>query len=550
MTAAPDHSPLRDKDLPMQPDLSLVDPLEYNLATRTNAGDVIIRSAAIFPDRVAIVDGDREVTYRELAETVDRLGHALLGLDLPAGSPVALTMMNSWRLLATYYACARAGLVCMPLNFLLAGEDQAWILQDATPRALVTDAAFRPLHEQVLPGVTSVEHVIVTDEESPQPVAGRSTHHWQSLVDRAPATPLEVLVDDRDTVQCLYTSGTTSRPKGVLTSHTALVTSLLSNALVTRQSWGRDSPVMLVVLPMFHVTALNTVTMPVLMMGGTAVLAGMAFDPARSLDLMEQRRVTHMMMLPLMHRACLAEQSARPRDLSSVTTAIYAMAPMPADLLAAVDEMYPNADVILGSGQTEVVPTTTMQWPEHRHSAPDSWGPQSVSVLTQIMDPMGRLRDAGDTGEIVYRAPNVCSGYWNNPEANQQAFAHGWFHSGDVGHLDEEGVVWFTDRLKDVIKSGGENVSSVAVEAVLLGAPGVAECTVIGVPHEHWGEAVCAVVVADGTVAVDELRAGVIAHARAHLAGFQVPKEVRVIEELPKTATGKIQKHQVRGLVR
>ena len=258
----------------MKPDLSLVDPLEYNLATRNNAGDVITRSAALFPDRVAIIDGDREVTYRQLAETVDRLGHALLGLGLPAGSPVAATMMNSWRLLATYYACARAGLVCMPLNFLLSGEDQRWILQDAQPQALVTDAAFRPLHEQVLPHVPVVEHVVVADEEHPEPVAGLPTHGWQGLVDGAPSTPLEVLVDDRDIVQCLYTSGTTARPKGVLVSHTSLVTSLLSNALVTRQSWGPNSPVMLVVLPMFHVTALNTVTMPVLMMGGTASWAG------------------------------------------------------------------------------------------------------------------------------------------------------------------------------------------------------------------------------------------------------------------------------------
>ena len=534
----------------MKPDLSLVDPLEYNLATRNNAGDVLVRSAALFPDRVAVVDGGREVTYRELAETADRLGHALLRLGLPAGSPVAVTMMNSWRLLATYYACARAGLVCMPLNFLLSGQDQGWILQDSQPPVLVTDSVFRPLHEQVLPSVPVVQNVIVTDEDDPEPVAGLSTHSWQGLVDDAPSTPLEVIVDDRDIVQCLYTSGTTSRPKGVLVSHTSLVTSLLSNALVTRQSWGPNSPVMLVVLPMFHVTALNTVTMPVLMMGGTAVLGPMAFDPVASLDLIERHRVTHMMMLPMMHRACVDEQATRARDLTSVTTAIYAMAPMPADLLDAVDEMYPSADVILGSGQTEVVPATVMQWPEHRHTAADSWGPQVPTVLACTMDPFGAVQGPGETGEIVYRAPNVCSGYWNNAEANQAAFAHGWFHSSDIGHLDDAGVVWFTDRLKDIIKSGGENVSSVVVEGVVLGAPGVAECTVIGVPDERWGEAVCAVVVPDGSVAEPDLEAGVIAHAKAKLAGFQVPKQVRVVDALPKTATGKIQKHEVRGLIR
>lgn len=534
----------------MLPDLTRVDPLEYNLATRNNAGDVIVRTAALFPERTAVVDGDREVSYRELAATIDRLGHALLGLGLEPGSPVGLTMMNSWRVLATYFACARAGLVCMPLNFLLGAEDQRWILEDAQPRVVVTDGAFRPLHEQILDGLPAVQQVVVTDEETPEPVAGRPTHAWQTLVDEAPERPLEVIVEDRATVQCLYTSGTTSRPKGVLVSHTSLVTALLSNALATRMSWGPNPPTMLIVLPMFHVTALNTLCMPTLLMGGTVLLAGMAFDPALSLDLIERHRATHTMMLPMMHRACVAEQSNRARDLTSVTTAIYAMAPMPADLLDAVDEIYPSADVILGSGQTEVVPATVMQWPEHRHTAADSWGPQVPSVLARTMEPLGAVQGPRETGEIVYRAPNVTSGYWNNPEANEQSFAHGWFHSGDVGHLDDEGVVWFTDRLKDIIKSGGENVSSVAVEAVVLGVPGVAECSVVGVQHERWGEAVCAVVVADGTVPSAELEGHVIGYAKERLAGFQVPKEVRVVTELPKTATGKVLKNRVRESVR
>lgn len=534
----------------MQPDVSLVDPLEYNLATRNNAGDAIIRTAGLFPDRVAIIDGDRQITYRELAETIDHLGHALLGLGLEPGTPVGLTMMNSWRILPTYFACARAGLVCMPLNFLLGTDDQAWILQDSQPSAIITDSAFRQLHDQLLPDVGSVQHVVVSDEEAPEPIAGLPTHGWRALIDQAPAGPLEVLVDDRAAVQCLYTSGTTSRPKGVLVSHNSLVTALLSNALATRQSWGPNPTTMLVVLPMFHVTALNTLSMPTLLMGGTVVLVGMAFDPVRSLDAIEQHRATHLMMLPLMHRACVAEQANRARDLTSVTTAIYAMAPMPAELLDSVDEMYGGADVILGSGQTEVVPATVMQWPEHRESAPDSWGPQVPTVHVRTMAPDGNLHGPGGMGEIVYRGPNVQLGYWNNPQANAEAFAHGWFHSGDIGHLDEQGVVWFTDRLKDIIKSGGENVSSVAVEAVVLGTPGVAECVVVGVRHERWGEAVCAVVVADGTVPAEQLEEAVVSRSKERLAGFQVPKEVRVVDELPKTATGKILKKVVRDGLR
>lgn len=533
----------------MQPDLSRVDPLEHHLATRVNVGDTLTRTAALFPERVAVLDGDHPVTFRELAETADRLGHALLGLGLEPGSPVALLMTNSWRMLATYYACARAGLVCMPLNVMLAVDDLAWIMNDSGATVLVTDAVLRPKAEPVVAASPAVTAVVST-EDDPQPVAGRSTSSWQGLQASGPAAPLELIVDERAAVQCLYTSGTTSRPKGVLTSHVSVTIGIMSNAIVTGQRWGEGSPVIVIVLPLFHVTALNTLSMPVLMMGGTVVLPGVAFDPAATLDAIAANRATHVMMLPMMHAACVAEQARNPRDLTSVECAIYAMAPMPDELLGKVAEMYPNAAVILGSGQTEVVPATVMQWPGHQFTAAASWGAQVPSVLTKTMGLDGGVLGAAETGEIVYRAPNVCLGYWNNAAANAEAFAGGWFHSGDIGHLDDDGVVWFTDRLKDIIKSGGENVSSVAVEAVVLGVPGVAECTVVGVPHERWGEAVCAVVAGDGSVPEAELPERVIAHAKARLAGFQVPKIVQVVPALPKTATGKIQKFEVRTLAR
>lgn len=534
----------------MQPDLSLVDPLDHHLATRVNVGDTLTRTAALFPERRAVIDGTREVTFRELAQTADRLGHALLGLGLGPGTPVALLMTNSWRMLATYYACARAGLVCLPLNVMLTAEDLTWIVGDAEAPILVVDPALRQKAEGIVTGAASIATVVVAEDE-PAPVADRRTIGWDGLVATGMEGPLDAMVDERGAVQCLYTSGTTSRPKGVLTSHVSVTIGLLSNAIVTRQRWGSEPPVMLVVLPLFHVTALNTLAMPVIMMGGTVVLPGAGFDPAAVLDALSAHHATHVMMLPMMHAACAAEQARTPRDLTSVECAIYAMAPMPENLLAKVDEMYPNAAVILGSGQTEVVPATVMQWPEHRHTAAASWGPQVPSVLTRTMSrPDGDLLGQGETGEIVYRAPNVCLGYWNNAAANQEAFANGWFHSGDIGHVDSEGVVWFTDRLKDIIKSGGENVSSVAVEATVLAAPGVAECSVVGVPDERWGEAVCAVVVPDGTVPVGELPDRVIEYARSRLGGFQVPEVVRLVDALPKTATGKIQKFEVRAQAR
>lgn len=532
----------------MKPDLSLVDPLHVNLATRVNVGDGLARAATQFPDRVAVIDRGASVTYGRLDDAAERLGRSLLDLGVEHQAPVAMVMGNSWQLLASYYACAKSGFVAIPMNFLLSPDDQRWILGDSGTRVVIADAALIPVLEAVLPGAPGVETVVIVGD-APDTVAGRDVISWDQLATAGDGTRVEVHIDDRDTVQCLYTSGTTSRPKGVLVSHVSIQVALLTDALVTNQRWGADWTIMLNVLPMFHTTALNTLVMPTLTVGGTVVLPG-PFAPGAVLDAIERHRVTHLMMLPVMHAACFAAQAAEPRDLSSVRTAVYAMAPMPPALLDQVDDLYPNADVILGSGQTEVVPATVMQWPEHRHTAADSWGPSVPTVLVRTMDAMGCLLPADATGEIVYRGPHVSSGYWNNPEANLAAYAHGWFHSGDVGHVDPAGVVWFTDRLKDIIKSGGENVSSVAVERVVAGAPGVAECSIIGLLDERWGEAVCAVVVPDGTVPPEELETAVIAYAHKRLAGFQVPKSVRIAESMPKTATGKILKHELRTQLR
>ncbi|MFC7448699.1 AMP-binding protein [Rhodococcus daqingensis] len=531
----------------MQPDLSGLTELEVNLATRTSLGDALTRSARMFGARTAIADRGRSVTYAELDRAAESVAGALLDAGLARQQPVAMLMGNSWQFVATYFACAKAGLVAMPVNVVLAPEDIAWILNDSGTTTIVADAAFGPLLDKILPGLDSVTSVVLVGAEPAATVGGLDARSWEDLAARGTSGPVEVLVEDRDTAQCLYTSGTTSRPKGVLASHTAVFVAGLTNALMQGGSWGGDHATLVNVLPMFHTTGLNTLVLPTLMIGGTVVLPG-PFDPGAVLDAIESHRATHVMFLPIMYRALLGAQAATARDLSSVRLCIYAMAPMPGELLDQVDEAFPNAAVILGSGQTEVVPATVLQWPEHRHTKANSWGPPVPTVEVQIMDGAGALLPAGESGEIVYRGPHVSSGYWNNADANRAAFAHGWFHSGDVGHLDEDGVVWFTDRLKDIIKSGGENVSSVEVERVVAAAPGVQECSVVGLPDDRWGEAVCAVVVAtDADIAPAELEAQVIAHAKLHLAGFKVPKRVIVLDALPKTATGKARKHELRA---
>jgi acyl-CoA synthetase (AMP-forming)/AMP-acid ligase II len=530
----------------MKPDLSGLNPLHVNLATRVCVGDALGRSAAMFADRAAVIDRGTSVSYERLDSTAEALAASLLRLGCERQSPVTMLMGNSWRFLATYFACAKSGLVAMPVNVLLTPSDIEWIISDSGSRTIIVDDAFVTLLERLLPGLAAVDTVIVVGDAAATAINGREVSSWADLTADLAGAPVEVVVEDRDALQCLYTSGTTSRPKGVLVSHVSVLIAGLANALMMEYRWGSEPSVMLNVLPLFHTTALNTLCLPALFTGATVVLPG-AFEPRGVLDAVARERVTHMMLLPVMWEALVAEQGREVRDVRSLQRAVYGMAPMGRELLDRVDEVFANASVILGSGQTEVVPATVLQWPEHRQSAPESWGPSVPTVLTRCMDADGEVLASDEIGEIVYRGPHVSSGYWNNRDANTAAFAHGWFHSGDLGRVDSSQVVWFTDRLKDIIKSGGENVSSVDVERVVTSAPGVLESSIVGVADARWGEAVCAVVVPDGTVDESELPDRVIAYAKQNLAGFQVPKKVVVVTGLPKTATGKVRKNELRG---
>lgn len=527
----------------MKPDLSAVPPLHHNLATRAVVGDGLTRTAAMFGDRTAVIDASGQVTYRELDRASDALARALLAGGLGRQQPVGMVTLNSWRMLAGYFACAKAALVAVPVNVALTPADIAWILRDAGATVVIVDQGLAGLLGEFLTAPPAGLRLIVIGDDPEAALPGRGAEAWDDMAAGDPGAP-EVLIDDRDIVQCLYTSGTTANPKGVLTAHVSVLIGAMTNAMQIGHRWGADPSVLLDVLPLFHTTGLNTLVLPVLLTGGTVVVQA-GFDPAAVLDAIERHAVTHVMFLPMMYRALVAARGdAGP--LPGVRTAVYAMAAMPTDLLAQVAVLFPSAAVILGSGQTEVVPATVLQWPEHQHTKPGSWGPAAPTVATAVLGPDDAPVAPEVSGEIAYRGPHVMAGYWNAAEANADAFAGGWFHSGDIGRLDDEHVVWFTDRLKDVIKTGGENVSSVDVESVIAAAPGVAECTIVGIADEHWGEAVCAVVVAAEPAAADTLPAAVLAHARTHLAGFQVPKTVLVVDELPKTATGKVRKHLVR----
>jgi len=522
--------------------------LAQNLIQRVNIGDTLTRSAAARPDHPAVVDGDRQWTYAEFNRLVNRLAHGLAGLGYDHGDALGIASGNSAEFLALYYACAKLGVVAVPINLGWRPDEVAYVLDHSRARGLAIETQLiEPLRDAIAK-VTGVAEVIVMPglgAAEQQPTAQEpADRHWTTTAALAEtagsdAEP-ECVVEDRDAISYLYTSGTTSFPKGVVGTHLAIYLESMSAAL---DSGWNAADRFAAMMPMFHTAQLNAFCTPAILVGATTyVLRG--FDPAAWLDLIEREQITQVFGLPMMYRAALDDPSFASRDLSSLRRAVYAMAPMPDALIRACLDGY-KTDFALLFGQTEMSPCSTLFRPEHQLSHIGAVGTPITGVQVAIMGPGGELLPPGELGEIVYRGPSTMQGYLDNPDATGAAFKHGWFHSGDVGRLGDDGVLWFADRYKDVIKTGGENVASIEVEkAVYAAEPEVAEAVVVGLPHERWTEAITAVVVPRPGTTIDA--PALLARVREHLAGFKTPKDVIVVEELPKTSTGKIQKNLVR----
>ncbi len=514
--------------------------LQRNLISRVNVGDLLVRSAARAPNSLAVVDGERRLTYRALNERVNRVANGLAALGYRRGDALALMSGNCAEFLVVYFACAKLGLVCVPINLFWRFKELAYVLGHAAVKGVAVEGA---LGEQLATGLddaASLRDIIVFGGDlAGVPPSQRQVTLADLERDASPAEP-EAVVEDRDPISYLYTSGTTSAPKAVVSSHLAVYLESLGVALDTRMT-ANDRATAL--MPLFHTAQLNVIATPAIAVGATLFIQR-GFDAERLLDLIAAERLTVVFALPMMYRAMLENLAQRSRDVASLRLAIYAMAPMPTHELKNAMEMF-GCDFALMFGQTEMNPLATYFRPEHQLSHPGAVGTPSVNVQVAIMDASGRFLPEGQAGEIVYRSPQALSGYLRDEAATGAAFAHGWFHSGDCGRFDADGILWFEDRFKDVIKTGGENVASIEVEkAVYAADPRVQETAVVGLPHDRWDEAVTAVVVLKPgeTLAEDELMTKI----RSNLSSFKCPKRILFVEAMPKTATGKIQKAKLR----
>ena len=512
---------------------------QQNVVKRVAVGDLADRAAARFPNNIAVADGDFQLTFSEFNQYANRIAHALLRRTVEPNTRVALLSRNSWQFLVSYFACAKAGMIAVPLNTRLDYPLLRYCLEDSGAKILMMETTYAG----AVPDLPTSLDVVWYRESALAPCPSTGTTFDQLLQEGDPGE-VTVIVRDRDPVQLLYTSGTTGKPKGVLTSHIAVVMgALAAYASMVETVEGAQFHSSLIVLPLFHVAALNTLALPNFFRGSTIVLMKV-FQSSEALRLIEQYNVTAMTLLPIMYQALLDDPSKAVRDVSSLRVAEYGMAPMPPQRIAQLQSFFGNASVIMGSGQTEFLPPTTRQQSHHQHTKAASWGPPGVNTQAAIMDDKGNFLPRGQIGELVYRGPQAMELYWKNEEATEDAFRDGWFHSGDIAWIDEEGVVWFVDRQKDLIKSGGENIASIEVERALLMHPAVHDVAVVGLPHQIWGEAVTAMVVLSSPN--PNIETELLAFCHSKLAGYKVPKAIIAIKELPRSASNKIQKHALR----
>lgn len=514
--------------------------LEKNLINRVAVGDMLRRRARDSGDKVALVDypnGERrEYTYGALNRKVNQLVRGLRSRDVKQGDKLALISSNQSDMMAVYFACYKMGVVIIPINFVQSPDDICYNLAHSGSSVVVYDPLLETLAMQCVEGLASIKLTVNMGSNSAQ-----AHCTLDELADNQSADEIEdCIINERDTAQMMYTSGTTSRPKAVETAHLALVMAALTGAV--ELGIKKDSA-HLIVLPLFHVAAIS-LALPTLFSSGTVIIHS-SFDPLHVLHSIESERVDSALFLPMMWNALLLEPSLASRDLSSFEVGMYAMAPMDSTTLNKVRETF-GCLMHLGSGQTEFAPSACLYLDKSptEFGEGNYWGTPVCTVDQAIIDDNGNECAPGEIGEICWRGAQAMTGYYNNPEATAEASKFGWHHSGDLGLIDNEGQLLFLDRKKDTIKSGGENVSSMKVEQTLLGMPEVIQAAAFAVPHPHWGEAVCACVVTIPSATICE--EDIVSHCKRELGKFEVPKRVMLVDQMPLTGTGKIRKVELR----
>jgi fatty-acyl-CoA synthase len=472
--------------------------------------ELVSRSARRDPDAPALAFEEETRSFGELEQRANRVANALAARGVGAGENVAIQMHNRIEFVEAFLGIQKLGACAVPINFRLSPEEVEYVLADSRSVASVSEAE----------------------------LAG--TPYEEALAAAAPEqTGTEV--DEEQLAFLMYTSGTTGRPKGAMLSH--------RNLVVNTTNWlyevgARPDDVWLSGLPLFHIGGLNGL-LPFLHLGALAVIEPSGgFDPVRSIERLTRHDVSICFFVPTQWQEICSRPEVAGVDAERLRVAMWGASQSPLPTLELLAQTFPTVRIVNAFGQTEMSSNTCFLRGEDAIRKIGSVGQPALGVEARIVDEAGADVAPGEVGEIVYRGPTVMQGYFEKPEASAEAFAGGWFHSGDLVYADEEGFIYVVDRLKDMLISGGENVYPAEVERTLIEHPAVAEVAVVGVAHPRWVETPLAVVVPEPGAEVGEEE--LIELCREKLAGYKKPSAVIFAEELPRNAAGKVLKRALR----
>jgi acyl-CoA synthetase (AMP-forming)/AMP-acid ligase II len=509
--------------------------------------DVPRYHARVRPKSVALIDGERVSDYARFQERTAKVANALLSLDVKPGSRIAAMDQNSDRYFEILFGAAKVGAVLVSVNWRLAPPEIAYILNDARAEVLFIGQGFAGLIKPLLAELPHLKHIIVVDGSAEN---WRSYENW--IADQSTQDP-PFRGSAHDTIVQMYTSGTTGNPKGVQLSHFSLYAHDRNRALLKDQfdpqlTWNEwdANDVSLVAMPAFHIS--GTGWGIVGLYNGAKSIVMTAFEPGAVLDLIHNERVSKLVLVPATIQMLLRHPKCATTDFSSIKYLLYGASPIPLDLLREAVDMFKCGFIQL-YGMTETAGAVTYLPAEDHDMAGTkrmrSAGRAITGAKIEIRDAEGRPMPTGSQGEIWIQADSCMNGYWNMPEATASTMTgDNWIRTGDAGFMDEDGYVYIQDRVKDMIVSGGENIYPAEVESAMYGHPSIAEVAVIAVPDDKWGEAVKAIVVAKPGAPKDAQ--AILDFTRTRIAGYKMPKSIDFVDALPRNATGKVLKRELR----
>ncbi len=508
-----------------------------------NLGQNLKMNAKKFPDKIAVKDCHRSLTYAQLNQRVNRLAHGLLGLGLSKGEKVAVLLENSLEIVEVYLAVAKTGLIIVPINFRLASGDVQYIVDNSDARAMIVHDLFGPSVNAIrdsLPYVPADNYIMVGEK-------AEGYRAYEDFIGAASESEPQVDVSAADTWILIYTSGTTGKPKGVLRSHESHIAYYLINAV----DFGfNEHDICMNVMPLCHINSVFFTFIFTYIGASVYIHPAMSFKAEEILEIVEREKISFISLIPTHYNLILnTSEQARRRDTSSIRKLLCSSAPVRKDMKLAIMDFFPGVELYEAYGSTEAGIVTILK-PEFQMKKLGSIGFESLGTdEVKIVDNTGREAAVGEVGELYSRGPMLFDAYYKLPEKTAAAFRDGWFSAGDLATRDEDGFYLIVDRKDNMIITGGEHVYPSEVEAVIAGHECVFDCACIAVPDDKWGEKVVAVVVLKPGIdknSVDD--ATIRGCCRGRLAGYKTPKQVIFIEaeDMPRTATGKVLHRKLR----